>query len=360
VTAAADRVRRLDWSALDGLELRAPLDAVLSGEAAERVLDRFLRAHRDFSAAQRRVTAEAVFGVGLWRRRLRAQAGSDDALQQLEALTHLGPDPDDFAARHSLPDWLAAELQGNDALADALNLPGPVCLRAYGDRDALAAQLAKDGIETRPGRFAGTCLVVTSPRPNLKPGPLFEVQDEGSQLLGALVDARPGDSVLDLCAGAGGKALQLAATGATVHACDTDLERLERLRRRAEHAHVSGIRIHGASPPDALKADRVLIDAPCSELGGLRRGPDLRWRIDPATFAPLPALQLALLERGADHTRPGGRLVYATCTFRREENEAVAERFESTHPGFVRERFFHCWPHVEGTDAFFAAVYVAR
>jgi 16S rRNA (cytosine967-C5)-methyltransferase len=330
---------------------------VLCGQAAERVLDKFLRG---LDAVQRQAAAEAIFGVGLWRRRLRAQASSDDALKLLDALTHLGPDPDDFATRHSLPDWLAHELDGNDALADALNLPGPICLRAYGDRSVLAQQLASAGVSTRPGRYASHCLVVTSVRPSLRPGPLYEVQDEGSQLLGELVEARAGDRVLDVCAGAGGKTLQLAATGATVYACDVDFEKLERLRRRAEHAHVSGIRICGERPPEELRADRVLVDAPCSELGALRRGPDLRWRIEPARFAPLPTLQLALLERGAAHTRPGGRLVYATCTFRREENEAVAERFESSHPRFTRERFFRCWPHIEGTDAFFAAVYVAH
>jgi 16S rRNA (cytosine967-C5)-methyltransferase len=99
-------------------------------------------------------------------------------------------------------------------------------------------------------------------------------------------------------------------------------------------------------------------DSPCSELGALRRGPDLRWRIDPARFTTLPAVQLELLHKGARHAKH--RLVYATCTFRREENEAVAEAFEQAHPELRRERFFHCWPHVEGTDAFFAAVYVAH
>jgi 16S rRNA (cytosine967-C5)-methyltransferase len=335
---------------------------VLANQPAERVLDRFLRSQRDLTAAQRKVVSEAVFGVGLWRRRLRVQANSDDALALLDALAHLGADPEGFADRHSLPDWLAAELDGNDALADALNQPGPVCLRAYGDRDAVAEQLRRVGIETRAGRHASRCLVVTSERPNLLPlpGGLVEVQDEGSQLLGELVEAAPHTTVLDLCAGAGGKTLQLAATTATVHACDVDLSRLERLRRRAEHARISNISIHGALPPPELKADRVLVDAPCSELGALRRGPDLRWRIDPKTFTALPALQLELLERGARHLAPKGRLVYATCTFRREENEAVANAFESRHPELNRERFFRCWPHVEGTDAFFAAVYEAH
>jgi len=352
VSSAADRVRNLDWSALDGLDLREPIARILANEPAERVLDRFLRSHRDFTAAQRRVTAEALFGVGLWRRRLKAQGGD-----LLHALTHLGSDPEDFADRHSLPDWLAAELQRTpdpEALADALNLPGPVCLRARDDRDALARDLNAAGIETRPGAHAKQCLVVTSERPNLLALGCadFEVQDEGSQLLGELVGVRPGDTVLDLCAGAGGKSLQLAALGAKVYAYDVDRERLERLRRRAERA-AADVTVLGEETVDA---DAVLVDAPCSELGALRRGPDLRWRIDPATFARWPQLQLELLERGARHARR--RLVYATCTFRREENEDVCAAFEARHPELRRSReLFRCWPHVEGTDAFFGAVY---
>jgi 16S rRNA (cytosine967-C5)-methyltransferase len=115
--------------------------------------------------------------------------------------------------------------------------------------------------------------------------------------------------------------------------------------------------------------DRVLVDAPCSELGPLRRGPDLRWRLDPSTFAALPALQRALLERALAHLRPGGRLVHATCTFRREENEAVVEAFEAAHPGLRRVRpevpgevvgpdgLLRTWPHRHGTDGFFAAAW---
>jgi 16S rRNA (cytosine967-C5)-methyltransferase len=116
--------------------------------------------------------------------------------------------------------------------------------------------------------------------------------------------------------------------------------------------------VHGDGPPAGLRVDRVLVDAPCSELGTLRRGPDLRFRIDPASFAPLPALQLAILGRAADHVRPGGRLVYATCTFRREENQEVVRAFEELRPDFTRSgSFLHLWPHRQGTDGFFAATW---
>jgi 16S rRNA (cytosine967-C5)-methyltransferase len=242
-------------------------------------------------------------------------------------------------------------------------------------RDDLAARLASEGVATRPGALAPACLAVTSPRPNVfglaahREG-LFEVQDEGSQLLGEALGAAPGEVLLDACAGAGGKALQIAAAGARrVHACDPDAARLGRLRARAARAGASdALAVHGPAVPDGLLADRAIVDAPCSELGALRRGPDQRYRIDPATFAELPGLQLALLARAARHVRPGGRLVYATCTLRREENEGVALAFERAHPGFARspvpspalstpEGFLRTWPHRHGTDGFFAAAW---
>ena len=389
------RLRTLPWDALAGLApaLEASLREVLAGAAAERVLDRFLRSRRDLDGRGRQAAAEAIFGVGLWRRRLRFHAG--DAAPPLLLLASLLRDlsgrddaerlcalpsgalpppvapPTELATRHSLPDWLAAILVrevGDEAplLADALSLPGPVFLRVNRARiapEALAARLAAEGIETRPTRLAPDGLEVLSPRPNLLALPayregLLEVQDEGSQLVGEAVGALPGETVLDLCAGAGGKTLQLAAAvgpAGRVHACDPDAARLARLRTRAGRAGAA-VTIHGPEAPGGLLADRVLVDAPCSELGTLRRGPDLRFRIDPASFAALPALQLSILERAAGHVRSGGRLVYATCTLRREEDEEVARAFEERWPDFTRgDSPLRLWPHRHGTDGFFAA-----
>ena len=414
IARSEDRLRELPWEALDGLApaLAEPLAAVLAGRPAERVLDRFLRSRPDLDAARRRVAAEALFGVGLWRRRLRFHAGVEAPPLVLLAslLRDLGgcgdaerlcglppgalpapvPVPGALADRFSLPDWLADELvaaAGEEAaaLADAISLPGPIFLRvnhARSTRDALAARLAAEGVETRPTRLARHGLEVTSPRPNLLALPSFregllEVQDEGSQLLGEAVDARPGETVLDLCAGAGGKTLQLAASveagvpapdrpAGAVHACDPDGSRLARLRTRADRAGAT-VAVHGEAPPEGLRADRVLVDAPCSELGALRRGPDLRFRIDPAGFAALPALQLSILERAARHVAAGGRLVYATCTFRRAEDEEVAEAFERAHPDFARvaalpplsdpDGFLRLLPHRHGTDGYFVAAW---
>jgi len=400
------RLRTLPWDALEGTAsaLADPIASVLAGSPAERVLDRFLRSHRDLSAAARQCTAESIFGVGLWRERLRRHVGPDaPPLGLLGSLVRdlagrpdaerlcglpegtLPPPvapPSDLAGFYSLPSWLGGTLErevGSEAplLADALGLPGPVFLRvnrARAGRGEIQARLAADGVETRPTSLAPDGLEVLSPRPNLltlgafREG-LLEVQDEGSQLLGESLLAGPGDVVLDLCAGAGGKTLQLAAAvgrAGAVHACDPDGARLERLRTRAARAGAE-VRVHGAHPPEGLLDDRVLVDAPCSELGALRRGPDQRFRIDPAGFDSLPRLQLDLLEQAARHVRPGGRLVYATCTFRREENEERVRAFGRRSPGFTISDTLpgladpggplRLLPHRQGTDGFFAAAW---
>ncbi len=432
--AAEERLRGIPWGALDGLAplLERTLVPVLAGDPADAALARLLRSAPGLDGSGRAAAAEAVLGVALWRRRLAVQLGvpsrrgvplpraAGERVQgegavsaprlllggllrdlggraDAESLAGLDPGtlppprppPTALADRFSFPDWLAAELRAAagdeaEALANALDLPGPIFLRVNLLRTtiaALAARLAAEGVATGPGRLAPHCLCVATPRPNVyglaahRDG-LFEVQDEGSQLLGAIVGARPGETALDACAGAGGKTLLLAAEvgdAGRVHAADPDAGKLARLRERAARAGAAGIVVvDGDAPAEGLVADRVLVDAPCSELGALRRGPDLRWRMDPAAFQALPALQLEILARAARHVRPDGTLVYATCTLRREENEEVALAFEASHPGFARQRphadgdlvgadgFLRTWPHRHGTDAFFVAVWMRR
>ena len=347
--------------------------------------------------------------MGLWRRRLAFLLGQPHASSAalLHALLHgladvpaeqaarlAGLDtppplsaepPPSLALRYSLPDWLADHLarELGDAAEDFcahLNVPGPIVLRVNSprtSREALQARLRAEGVETRPGLLSPLALHVVGPRPNLyglaslREG-LFEVQDEGSQLLGLLVEAQPGETVLDLCAGAGGKTLQLgAALGhrGRLLAYDPVAERLDRLLQRCSRAGLSNIQVL-RSPPEGLSVDRVLVDAPCSELGPLRRGPDQRFRLEPSLLQELPRLQRELLDRAGPLVRPGGRLVYATCTLNRAENEELVGAFLRESPGWrlvtpgagwlpsscVREGFFSCAPHLHGTDGFFAAV----
>ncbi len=432
---AAARLRGVDWNALDGLGPLCidALTRVLEGQSAERSIDRLLRSNRKLSSSQRTAVVEAIFGVALWRRRLAAHASldwhDDDAARTVaphattllcSLLRDLGgvddaravelsgaaqppaqATPRTGAERNSFPDWLwslLAEELGADALsanhlnasseaeqfAQHVSRPGPVFLRANRlrtDRSALASILGTEGIETTPCTYARDGLRVKSARPNLLASPayragLFEVQDEGSQLLGELLEAAPGETVLDLCAGAGGKSMQLAAAvglHGRVICTDPDRSRLDRLRVRAERAGARCIELLDSLAPGLL-VDRVLVDAPCSELGTLRRGPDARWRIDRTSLCTLPALQSEILARAATHVRPGGRLVYATCTIRRAENEEVADAFErsqsqfiSVEPGagwldrsFAYKRFFLALPHRHDTDGFFAAAWIRR
>jgi 16S rRNA (cytosine967-C5)-methyltransferase len=401
------RLSTVPWDALSDVPLGEPLTSILQGQPAERVLDRFLR-QTSPPADARRAIVESLFGVGLWRRRLERRVVSAGGGAQAKSLFFaflvdiagvepsragliagaecpLSSDSLDFADEHSLPDWLADEIRActanvsdAEALAQALNLPGPVCLRAntlLTSRDELAVRLAHEGMRVTPTAHSPLGLVAVE-RPNILASPayregLFEVQDEGSQLVGLLAGAKAGERVLDACAGAGGKTLLLAAAvggNGRVHAFDPDPQRLRRLEQRRDRARATSVRVLRALPETSLEADCVLVDAPCSELGALRRGPDLRWRMDPASFKELPALQLGILEAAARHVRAEGRLVYATCTFRRAENEAVVAEFLRrnsqfsaaslpTDPpaAFHSDGMFHAWPHRHGTDGFFAA-----
>jgi 16S rRNA (cytosine967-C5)-methyltransferase len=303
-----------------------------------------------------------------------------------------------IALAASLPDWLAARLAADwgdeaEALALALNRRAPMTVRAnlgVGDRDALAAQLARDRIATTPGRWCDTALHLES-RTNLFALPAFtrgamEAQDEGSQLLADLAaacargGAAPG-IVVDLCAGAGGKTLAIAArlgNRGRILSADIDARKLEELRRRARRAGVTSARtvhLDGGRWPAALdalrgKADVVLVDAPCSGIGALRRNPEARWRLREADLADFAARQQEILGGARHLLAPGGLLVYATCTLLAIENgdvvaavvgpelatvpltEILGDRARELGDGDA----FTVTPHHHGTDGFYARV----
>lgn len=264
----------------------------------------------------------------------------------------------------------------------ASNQRGPVTLRTNrlrGHREELIAKLQRADVPCHPGRWAPDAVVLDA-GVNLPALPLYtqgwcEVQDEGSQLLAELVDAR--GLVVDLCAGAGGKTLALAAKADRVVAADIRDRALTELHKRATRAGAR-VEVHrlgdDGSLPKALtrlRADRVLVDAPCSGTGVLRRHPEHRWLVDEARLDQLVALQGAILDRAATLVKPGGRLVYGTCSVLPAENEGTVRAFLSRWPEFVEVSArsilgpdhgdrLQMAPHTHGTDGFFGAVFERR
>ena len=218
-------------------------------------------------------------------------------------------------------------------------------------------------------------------RPNLRASGLIvnglaDVQDEGSQIVSLLTRAKAGETVIDWCAGAGGKTLALAAimeNKGAIYAADANPRRLKDLPDRAVRAGVRNVVLLNGY--DALKTyDLVLVDAPCSGTGTWRRAPDARWRTTAETVKKLTAVQEDILEKACRYVRKGGRLFYITCSLLREENENRAERFLSAHPEFISEdlapvlkektgietteKTVRLFPSVHGTDGFFAASFL--
>ena len=326
-------------------------------------------------------------------------AAALEALPEAAAALDSLPRNQRFPVAASLPEFLATKFRetfGDDAerATEAMNERAPLTARVNllkGERDALRQRLEAEGVESQPtplssmGLWLGTRINAFS-LDSFRDG-LFELQDEGSQLLGMLVDAPP-TRVVDACAGAGGKTLQLAAqmkNRGELFALDVDATRIEELRKRARRAGVHNVRTQvipaeGPAADEALaplkgKADRVLVDAPCSGTGTYRRKPDARYRLNPSDLATHVARQKALLERFSALVKPGGRLIYGTCSILREENEAVVEDFLSRHPDFTvrpvaqelgpelgakvsQGPFLRLAPHLHGTDGFFGAILV--
>jgi 16S rRNA (cytosine967-C5)-methyltransferase len=403
---------------------------------ASDLIARAFRAHRELSSGDRRLCSETVYGLIRMDRRLGAileeltdgaelaphardelkllvyEARTGVPIEALAAETkRLSRAPSDLsravgddaglgsrqglereAVRLSYPTWLI-ELLVEDhgqapglALAEAMNRRAPLAIRANtarGTREALIDRLADEQVTAHPTELA-TAGLVCETRINafalsaFRDG-LFEVMDEGSQLVAELVAPPPGGRVVDACAGAGGKTLALgAALGGKgrMLALDTDGKKLEELRRRARRAGLTNVearQIKEGALGVKGQFDRVLVDAPCSGLGTLRRNPEARWRLTRATVESFPARQVALLVTYAPLVAVGGRLIYATCTVARAENDRVIERFLAERDDFVPVPVKEIWgreraerlgdgmtlrlsPNRHDTDGFFAAV----
>jgi len=276
------------------------------------------------------------------------------------------------AARGNFPEWIAPYLEracGRDAAreAAALNGEAPLDLRVNrlkADRESVRDALRREGVEAIPTRWSPLCLRVRERIPlstldTFRAG-LIEVQDEGSQLAAQLADARPGMRVIDFCAGAGGKTLALAAemkNRGHLVASDISATRLERATQRLRRAGASIVqRVPLSSHRDKWvkrhvgSFDRVFVDAPCTGVGTWRRNPDAKWRLGSQDVAELAALQAEILASAQRLVKPGGRLVYATCSLLVEENEQQIERFLADHPEFILLPIPEIWAAVIAGD----------
>ena len=390
---------------------------------ADLVVSRYFRQNRALGHADRGFIAETVYAVLRRKRSLSARCFDDvtsrrlllatlACLQgmnrrELDAVLHEAEgkwlaqakavriDELPPAVRLDLPDWLYEMLLPQfdvselDALAAGLNQPAPLDLRINplkAEREAVLAQLNADGLPASACPYSPLGIRLVG-KPALARHPLFvdgsiEVQDEGSQLLGYLLQPKRGEMVADFCAGAGGKTLLLGAlmrSQGRLYAFDVAEKRLAKLKPRLARSGLSNVhpaRIESENDIKikrlAGKLDRVLVDAPCSGLGTLRRNPDLKWRQSPESVAELTVRQLSILTAAAALVKKGGRLVYATCSLLEAENDGVVAAFQAAHPEYVTvsaadvlakqgievsggERL-RLLPHRHGTDGFFAAV----
>ncbi len=399
------------------------LTAVLKFDyPADGVVSRYFREHSELGQNDRAFIAEAIFGV-LRRKRMLDHLSNNGAARalllawmartqglnsrELAPLLRRGDDETVTAIKSAntddlplpvqaeLPDWVVEKLSLNHSAAAILELgrglasPAPLDLRVNtvrAKRDDVLATLAANGITATPTPFS-PCGLRIDGRPAINRLPMFldgtiEVQDEGSQLLCCLLAPTRHDFVIDFCAGAGGKTLMLGAmmhNRGRLYAFDTSAARLKKLQPRLARSGLSNLRAQVIARETDIrikrlggKADRVLVDAPCSGLGTLRRNPDLKWRQSPQSVAELVVKQTAILNAAAALLKPGGRLVYATCSLLAEENEGIIETFAAANPAFSivdcdsvltqqkivlqTGKYLKLTPHQHGTDGFFGAV----
>ncbi|HEY9823957.1 MAG TPA: 16S rRNA (cytosine(967)-C(5))-methyltransferase [Stenomitos sp.] len=331
---------------------------------------------------QNRMSGLSGFVNGLLRQYIRLQATQDPLILPSDPIERLG-------VLHSYPDWIvqvwadSLGLEGAEQLCQFCNQTPHIDLRInplITERQAVQEAIAQAGITTVPLPALPQALRIVG-----NPGPIqqlpgyaegwWTVQDASAQLVGHCLAPELGSTVIDLCAAPGGKTLHLAelmqGTG-TIWACDRTASRLRRLRQNLERLHITNVQIWEGDGrnlgSDVPLADALLLDAPCSGLGTLHRHADARWRQSPQTVSELSVLQTELLNAAAHHVKPGGIMVYATCTLHPSENEAQIQSFLETHPLWHLEPpsptltefsteagWLKIWPHQHEMDGFFMA-----
>lgn len=366
---------------------------------ADRVIEKILKQNPKWGARDRRFIAETTYDVVRWYRLFReaTQAAPDDfwklvgawVLWKREELPAwpefygLGQRNFDTAlkrinvlpVRESIPDWLHAAASSELGLRwpkelKALNQPARVVLRVNTLKTSRAELqkhlLQEEQITTEaPAEFPDALLLEERQniftRQAFRDG-LFEVQDAGSQLIAPFLKGEPGMRVVDACAGGGGKTLHLAAlmqNKGRIISMDTEAWKLEELKKRARRAGAANIETRVIDSTKVIKrmeksADRVLLDVPCSGLGVLRRNPDAKWKLSPESLEKVRNTQQEILRSYSNILRPGGVLVYATCSVLPSENEKQVQSFLQTDPNFELEAEHHQWPS-DGFDGFYMA-----
>jgi 16S rRNA (cytosine967-C5)-methyltransferase len=368
---------------------------------ADKVLEKTLKQNPRWGARDRRFIAETTYDIVRWKRWYEDAVGSGDFWRLLAAWCIAGKQilppwpewqeidaaavsarlgrPVDPAVRQSVPDWLhrlgEQELGSRwEAELRVLNVEADVVLRANTlktDVRTLQELLRSEQTETRTDSRFGDALILVQ-RQNVfgssafREG-LFEVQDAGSQLIAPFLDVRQGMRVVDACAGAGGKSLHLAAlmqNSGRIVALDTEAWKLDELKKRARRAGAGNIETRVINSSKVIKrlensADRLLLDVPCSGLGVLRRNPDAKWKLSADFIERVCAQQQQILSAYAGMVKPGGKLVYATCSILPSENENQVAAFLQSHAGFALEASHHQWP-TAGFDGFYMARMVRK
>ena len=400
----------------------AALRAVLPLEhPADSILRHFFRENPTLGVNDRAFVAETVFGIlrhrffiesavniatprslllaylarfqGLNMRELISLVSETEA-KLLTGIKSVSLEAQPLDVQAEFPVWLMEKLRNFMSDSEILDLgrslqqAAPLDLRVntlLASRDEVLAVLGKDGIEGSATPYSPIGIRLAG-KPAINRHELFvtgkvEIQDEGSQLLGYLLGPKRRDMVVDFCAGAGGKSLMLGAlmrSQGRIYALDNSEKRLNNLKPRLKRSGLSNLYPQLITNENDIKVkrltgkiDRVLVDAPCSGLGTLRRNPDLKWRQSPQSIEELKRKQAAILASAANLLKPGGRLVYATCSFLPEENQEIVDKFLSTHPRFMQLNcaelliqqkipldtgaFLQLSPGLHHTDGFFAA-----
>ena len=370
---------------------------------ASQVVETVLKSNKKWGARDRAFIAENTYEIVRWWRLLTYIADSEDVWQVFGAWQiskgHALPDWPEFASlvpeavlarleaaqsirkiRESIPDWLdemgEKELKENwDSELTALNQTAPVVLRVNTMRSpalAFAMVLNQEEIPTQTVEGAPDALVLETKKNLLntehyKNG-LFEIQDAGSQMIAPLLDAQPGETVVDACAGAGGKTLHLAALMSQkgkIIAMDVEGRKLEELRKRALRNKVKMIETKTIDGADSIKkyhntADRLLLDVPCSGLGVLRRNPDAKWKLTPEFMEKIHQAQWEIVSEYAKMLKVGGKMVYATCSILPSESEDQVARFLETYGQNWELLSEHRTGPKNGTDGFYMAALLRK